>query len=193
MDGARYLCRETLAGRLRQRICRLVTQPMTAGQLSGRLGRSLARCCKALRGLKSHKIVRCLNPAALRNRVFWFTPLGKKLRGHLGEQEHSPCDLPRVDWKLYAKVCFSHRSRIIQALTSPMQPSKIKRKAALLFPGLRMSANNVRDVIRYLVAHGIVRPVKVKKRVHPAYELTEVGQQMRRLLLQVCCFTKKRS
>ena len=192
MNGEGYLCRETFAGRLRQGICRSVTQPMTAMQLSKRLGRPLGRCCKALRGLRSHKIMRCLNPAAKRSRVFWFTPLGKRLRQHLGGAEPICGKFSHTDWKLYAKLCFNHRSRVIQTLTSPMQPAKIKRKAAQLFPGLRMSANNVRDVIRYLVAQGIVRPVKQKKRVHPAYELTELGQRMRRLFLRVCCFSKKR-
>jgi DNA-binding HxlR family transcriptional regulator len=191
MDGEQYLCAESQTGKLRRNICLAVKQPMTAMQLSGRLGRPLGRCCKALRGLRVHRIVRCLNPGALRNRVFWFTPLGKRLRRHLGSAEPFSGKFSCTDWKLYAKLCFSHRSRVIQALTSPMQPSKIKRKAAQLFPGLRMSANNVRDVIRYLVAHGIVRPVQLKKRMHPGYELTEVGQKMRRLLLRVCRFTKK--
>ena len=148
MNNEKYLRTETLGGRLRRRICFSVTQPMTATQISKWLDRPLARCCKAIRGLRLHKIVKCLNPAAIRNRVFWFTPSGRRLRKHLGCHEPISGNLSHVNWPLYAKLCFSHRSRVIQTLTCPMQPSEIKRKAVQLFPGLRMSANNVRDVIR---------------------------------------------
>lgn len=181
-----------MASRLRQRVYLSVTQPMTATQLSGKLGRSLARCSKALLGLKSHKLMKCLNPAALRNRIFWLTPLGRKLRRHLDNHASSSCDLPDIDWKLYAKVCFNQRSQVIQALTNPMQPSEIKRKAASLFPNCRMSANNVRDVIGYLNVQGIVRPVRHKNKAHPRYKLTKMGLQMRRLLLRVGRFSKYR-
>jgi hypothetical protein len=192
MNNDRYLRAATLAGRLRQRVCLAVTQPMTATQLSGRLDRSLARCSKALLGLKSHKLMKCLNPAALRNRLFWLTPLGKRLRRHLDNQASSSYDFPHIDWKLYAKVCFSQRSQVIRTLAFPMRPSEIKRRAARLFPGCRMSANNVRDVIRYLTTRGVTCPVKLRKRKYPKYRLTEIGLRMRRLLLRVCRFSRNR-
>jgi hypothetical protein len=47
-----------------------------------------------------------------------------------------------------------------------------------------MSANNARDVIRYLKAKGIVRPVRPRKSKHPKYKLTKIGLKMRQLLLQ---------
>ena len=47
-----------------------------------------------------------------------------------------------------------------------------------------MSANNVRDVIRLFVASGIVRSVPGKRRAHPRYELTMLGDVLRTLLLR---------
>lgn len=188
MNNERYLRATTLAGRLRQRVCLAATQPMTATQLSRRLGKSLARCSKALLGLKSHKLMKCLNPGALRNRLFWMTSLGQEMRKRLDDHMPLSCNLAGVDWKLYGKVCFSQRSQVIQALASPRRPSEIKRKARRLFPGCTMSANNVRDVIRYLTACGVTRPVKVRRRRYPNYGLTKLGLRLRQLLLRVCRF-----
>lgn len=190
MNNPRYMGSSTLASKLRQRVCLAITQPMTATQLSERLGKSLAKCGKALLGLKSHKIMKCLNPAAHRNRMFWLTTMGKKLRRHLGAKVSCRCDYPHIEWKSYATVCFSQRSQVIQTLAFPMQPAEIKRKAARRFSGCRMSANNVRDVIRYLKKKRIVRPVMLRKKAHPRYALTKIGLQMRRLLLRVRRFSQ---
>lgn len=160
------------------------TQPVTATQLSRKLGISLDRCSNALLGLQSHKLLRCLNPTATRSRLFWLTRLGKNCQRRLASASCSSYDFPDINWELYASICFSHRSEVIRTLTFAMQPSQIRRRSACHTPGLRMSANNVRDVIRYLRAHGIVRPVRLKKKAHPGYELTEIGLHMRRLLLQ---------
>lgn len=188
MNNHRYLGSSTLASKLRQCICLAITQPMTATQISERLGKSFSKCSKALLGLKSHKIMKCLNPAARRNRMFWLTATGKKLRRHLSAKVSSLCDLSQVGWKSYAQICFSQRSQVIQTLAFAMQPSEIKRKTTRRVSGCRMSANNVRDVIRYLKANGIVRPVRLKKKAHPGYVLTKIGLQMRTLLLRVCHF-----
>ena len=65
-----------------------------------------------------------------------------------------------------------------------MQPSKVKRILRLRKANIRISANNIRDVIRLLLSKGIVRPVKVKKKAHLRYELTELGIKFRQLLIQ---------
>ena len=52
-------------------------------------------------------------------------------------------------------VCFSHRAAVIQALDRAMQPAAIKRKAKSQNPDLKMSANNVRDVIKLFLQRGI--------------------------------------
>ena len=56
-----------------------------------------------------------------------------------------------------------------------MQPTEIKRAALFNDSELRMSANNVRDVIRYLESNGLVRQVHARKKVHPRYGLSEKG------------------
>ena len=73
---------------------------------------------------------------------------------------------------------------IIKAMKEPLQPATIKRRARSLDPNLRMSANNVRDVIRLLLDRGIVRRVEIKKKRHPRYELTELGRVIQELLLR---------
>jgi hypothetical protein len=161
-----------------------LTQPMTGTQLSRRLGISLDRCRSALYALQSHRLVQCLNPTANRNRLFWLTCHGKSCQRRLDSEAYLSHDFPDIDWGLYASVCYSHRSKVIRTLTFAMQPSQIKRRAVIRTPGLRMSANNVRDVIRYLNAHGIVRQIRVKKRAHPCYQLTEIGLHFRRLLME---------
>jgi hypothetical protein len=92
--------------------------------------------------------------------------------------------MPQIDWTLFGWVCFSHRAAVLKALTMPLQPATIKRRARSQVPGLRMSANNVRDVIRLFLEKGIVRPVHLRKRTFPAYEPTATGQALRELLFR---------
>jgi hypothetical protein len=175
---------KVLEDETRQGVLRAITQPITATQLSRKLRLSFDRCNNSLLTLQTHNLVRCLNPTATRNHLFWLTQAGKDAQRDLGQGSCPSHDYPDIDWGQYASVCFSQRSEVIKHLTYPMQPSQIKRRATFHAPGLRISSNNARDVVRYLKRHGIVRPVKLKKKAHPSYELTEIGLQMRRLLLQ---------
>ena len=160
-----------------------ITQPITATQLARRLDLTFQQCSDALKRLRAKQLVQCLNPYATRSRLYWLTDHGRE---HRRSSLSSPPieEFSDADWRLYATVCFSHRSEVIRTLTAPMQPAQIKRRASFLRPGLRMSANNVRDVVRYLQRHGIVRQVRVKRRAHPRYVLTEAGRQFRQLLVQ---------
>ena len=130
------------------------------------------------------RMVKCLNPTAKRSRLYWLTSIGilcqKKLNDNLPTALK---DLPDIDWQLYGWVCYNHRAAIIKALTEPMQPATIKRRAKQRNTKIRMSANNVRDVMKLFVQKGIVRPVKIRKKAHPHYELTKVGKQFRQLLI----------
>lgn len=123
---------------------------------------------RVLYRLRRQGRVECLNPEARRSRVYART--GTRREG--------------VDWELYGWVSYSHRRAVLLALDEPRQPAGIKRRARFLQPGIRMSANNVRDVIRLFHARGIVRPVHVRKRAHPRYELTRLGEQLQRLVLE---------
>jgi hypothetical protein len=130
--------------------------------------------------LATKKLVSCLNPESNRSRVYWLTAHGTACRRTLFGREETP--LPALDWRLYGWACFSHRSAIIKALDQPLQPAAIKRRARHQNPALRMSANNVRDVIRLFLQHGIVTKTEPPGAAHPRYELTATGKELQRLL-----------
>jgi len=164
-----------------------IQQPVTATQLSRQMGLSSSQCSYVLERLSKHGLARCINPSARRSRLYWLTRLGKawqrRLR-HLDRLRPITHDCPDFDWQLYGEICFNHRAAVVRVLSESMQPAQIKRKALFRNSKIRISANNVRDVIRFLQAKGIVEPVVFRKRVHPLYRLTDVGKQMQRLLLQ---------
>ncbi len=169
----------------RKQVVRQFTQPLTAKHLSQRTDLSRDACSHLLWELAIYGLVRCLNEHARRSRVYWLTYLGLGCQHKLYELLHTrppKHHVPMVDWHLYGWVCFSHREAIIKALLYPMQPSAIKRRARLQNFELRMSANNVRDVIRLFLAKDIVRPVHRRRNAHPLYELTDVGIDVQRLL-----------
>jgi len=173
----------------RQERCRVIvsslTQPLTVQQLARRAGLRLSQCTCLLRALRRRSLVRCLNEEARRSRVYWLTRAGRDCQRQfraLRGLAPPALTLPEVDWALYGWICFSHRAAILKALDEPLQPSAIKRRARCQDDGLRMSANNVRDVIRLFVQRGIVHQVMVRKKAHPRYELTRTGRMLRELL-----------
>ncbi len=179
-------------GERRQQIIVRLKQPMTALQLSKHTGMPLDCCSYVLNELSLYKLVNCMNPQSRRSRLYWLTNMGKHCQKELLKENGRPglvYDFPAVDWELYGWVCFSHRAAIIRALTEPLQPAAIKRRAKLRFPNLTMSANNVRDIIKLFLQRGIVEPVKNRKKVHLRYELTELGKKLQNLLMKagVCC------
>ena len=127
-------------------------------------------------------MTRCLNAAARRSRVYWLTRLGQACRRQL-DSGYRPT-FAQVDWEIYGQVCFSHRAAVIKAIMEPLQPATIKRVALYRDPLLRMSANNVRDVIRFLRRKGVVYPVWVRRKAHIHYQLTEHGRRLQELLLR---------
>lgn len=171
----------------RKRVQESFTQPLSAKQITHRTGLSFDTCRDIVRRLRSAGLIRCLNPDARRSRVYWLTELSKAvllcLDAQAGRTPRS-FDLPAIDWSLYGWVCYSHRAAVLKTLAMPLQPAAIKRRARSQIPGLRMSANNVRDVIRLFLEKGIVRPVQIRRRAFPAYEPTATGQTLRELLFR---------
>ena len=162
-----------------------MNQPLTAQQLSRKTGLSFDVCRDVIPQLAARGLVRCLNDNARRGRLYWLTKLGEACQpGFLEQLGKKPLEhfVPDVGWDLYGWVCFNHRSAIIKVLTEPMQPATIKRKARARDSTLRMSANNVRNIIRLFKARGIVHPVRVRKKAHLRYELTELGKRFQELL-----------
>ena len=181
------ICPWVRRGSTNQAVLRDLPQPMTVTQIARRICRSRSVASSAARRLASQGLIRCLNPEAGMNRVYWLTKTGVErqleLRRELGlpQLKH---DLPSVCWRTYGAVCTSHRAATIGALDEPRCPADIKRRARYLNSAIRMSANNVRDVIRALASRRVVVPVPDRKRSHPRYELTPLGQTLHALLLK---------
>ncbi len=169
----------------RQRVLKSLSQPLTAKQIARKTGLRFDSCRDAVRELAKLGLIHCINETARRSRLYWLTKPGQacqrrlaSLSGDMALAHH----VPVIDWALYGWVCYSHRSVILKTLTEPMQPADIKRKARSREAGLRMSANNVRDIIRVFRVRGIVRPVRIRKKAHLRYELTPAGLQFQELL-----------
>ena len=171
----------------RKQILLRIIQPITAKQLSKQTGIRLDACSYLLWELAVYEVVHCLNKQARRSRLYWLTDLGISCHKKLHEQQLLPrldYELPDVDWNLYGRLCFNHRSSVLRAIRKPIQPAAIKREARSQNPLIRMSANNVRDVIRFFLEKGIVSTKYIKGKGHPQYELTELGRQLQLLLLR---------
>ncbi|QNN23339.1 hypothetical protein HED60_13985 [Planctomycetales bacterium ZRK34] len=131
---------------------------------------------------------KCLNEQARRSRVYGLTHLGEQSQRQLCKMLDLPIfkqNIPDVDWELYGWVCFRHRAAVLKTITEPIQPASIKRRLRTTMPQLRISANNVRDIIYQFRDRGIVRPVKPRMRAHLRYELTNLGKQLQSLLKNV--------
>ena len=174
----------------RRRILISMKQPLTAKQISKKTRIDLDTCSYMLGRFVSKGLSVCLNPNARNSRLYWLTDLGRRCRQrlrrelNLPEQAEKAHDLPSVNWELYGWVCFSHRAAVIRTMTGPMQPSEVKRILRVHRSKMKISANNIRDIVRLFLSRGIVRPVKVRKKAHLRYELTEAGNQFRQLLMQ---------
>lgn len=168
-------------------ILRNLAQPLTTAQMVHKFDVPSSRSKYTITRLTGPSLLHCLNPHAQRHRLFWLTIDGVHEQRDLRECDGLAAlrhDTPDIDWHLYGNVCFSHRAIVIKTLWEPMQPCQIKRRALLHNAAIRFSANNCRDVIRFLKAEGVVRPVQFKRRKHLRYELTPTGLHFRRLLQQ---------
>jgi len=171
----------------RHRILHSITQPLTAKQLAKRTGLNRDSCCEVLSQLRSARLVVCLNEKARQSRLYAPTILGFRTQRRFRAEDNLPSPeffKPVCDWNLYGRLCHRHRSAVLLAMTEPLQPSIIKRHARSRDSEVRMSANNVRDVMRLLVAWGVARPVQIRRRAHLRYELTEQGRVFQELLRQ---------
>lgn len=162
-------------------------QPLITRQISKKTGIPAYTCGYIISTFVDSGVLVCLNPRARNNRLYWFTKAGLqylKLLYSIHNLTYRTPLLPDIDWNLYGWACFSHRSAIIKALTDPMQPSEIKRFFRFQKTPIRISANNIRDIIHLFLIKGIVRPVQNRGKSHPRYELTETGIKLRHLLIQ---------
>ena len=164
-----------------------IKQPLTGKQIGKRTGIPIDTCSYVVAKLVTKGLLTCLNQEARNSRLYWLTELGRQCRKRLHQDlglAYEEYDLPSIDWSLYGWMCFSHRSIVMKTLTIPMQPSEIKRVIRKRKTGMKISANNIRDVVKLLLEKQIVQKVFVRKKAHPRYELTDSGIQFRQLLIQ---------
>jgi hypothetical protein len=57
-----------------------------------------------------------------------------------------------------------------------MQLASTRRKIKQLFPGMKISANNVADILRLFLKERIIKPVNIPQKAFCRYELTELGE-----------------
>lgn len=180
------VCERVQANPDRLQVLLTIRQPTTIGQFSRHNGWSLDHAGHVVWCLSQSRLLECLNPGVIRHRLYWLTQSGsrcqRRLRRAAGLRTKVDA-IPSVDWDLYGQVCYRHRSTVIRELSEPLQPATIKRRARRRNDSIRMSANNVRDVVRYLLSQGIVRKVTIPRQHHPSYALTPVGETFRSLLL----------
>jgi DNA-binding MarR family transcriptional regulator len=175
------LAQDTCLKVRQRRLLLAFSAPMTVSQLAGHVGMARRQYSQSLRALVRQELAVCLTPRARRSRVYWLTKKGCEARRRLIGHEAAPAT--GIDWGLYGWVCFSHRAAVLKALDEPRQPADIKRAARSRDPGLRMSANNVRDVIGEFRDQGLVHPVYERRHAHPSYALTDRGSALRDHLL----------
>ena len=171
----------------RKKILIAINQPITAKQLSQRVGIPVDTCSYLVAKFTFKGLLICLNPSAIKSRLYWLTEFGIRCRKQLHQGLdllHKEYNLPDINWHLYGWVNFNHRSAIIKTLTTPMQPAEIKKVLRIHRPNIKISANNVRDIIKLFLARDIVRPMKIRKKAHPRYELTDLGTKLRQLLIR---------
>ena len=171
----------------RKKIFIAINQPLTAKQLSKRVGIPVDTCSYLIAKFTFKGLLTCLNPGAIKSRLYGLTEFGIRCRKELHQilrLPHKEYNKPDINWHLYGWVNFNHRSAIIKILTTPMQPAEIKKVLRIRHPNIKISANNVRDIIKLFLARDIVRPVKIRKKAHPRYELTDLGTKLRQLLIR---------
>ena len=172
---------------IRRKVLQAFNQPLISRQISKRTGIPQDTCSYLIAKFVDVGLLVCLNPKSRNCRLYWPTEKGHQYCRELYRDQnrlYNEAELLEIDWPLYGWVCFSHRSAIIKALTHPMQPSEIKRFFRIQGTHIRISANNIRDIVRLFLSRGIVYPVKIRKKAHLRYELTDLGTKLRRLLVQ---------
>jgi DNA-binding HxlR family transcriptional regulator len=177
-----------IQGKRRKKIIAHLKQPMTAKQLAQTTGIREDCCSYVLQELSAYRLVYCLNPEARRSRLYWLTNKCKQYQEKILKTHGLPIhayDFPIVDWKLYGWICYSHRAAIIKAITESLQPASIRRKIKRLSPDIKISANNVADILRLFLKKGIIKPVNIPRKAFCRYELTELGNKLQTLLCQV--------
>ena len=154
----------------RQRFMELLNQPMTPSQLAMHAGMTTKTACKVVAELREHGLIECLAPGMQRGRPYARTGLGEAVWLLIKQRpESSASKLPQKDHASYASVCHRHRSVVVRGLGTPRRASQIKQWVRTNLPGVKISANNVRDVLRKLTCLDVAKRVNSEQDHYPVY------------------------
>ncbi len=170
-----------------RQVLRALVHPRTARQISRVTQLSAPTCSHILSQLAGRKLIHCLNPSAQTSRVYYLTAAGQRLYRILAKTVPpwppiSP--LPDLNWPLYGWLCFRHRSAVLRYLTYPLQPAELKRILRQSQSRLKISANNIRDIVKLFVARGLAQRIRIHRKKHWHYDLTAMGIKYREVLRQ---------
>ena len=171
----------------RRSVLKRLILPATPSQLARRTSLSEDACSYTLIEFRARKLARCVNPKAARFRLYLLTRMGWQCRLIVigkSDSKRGSRRFPLEFWRLYAEMLYPHRSAVIRTLIRPMQAAEIKRRASLSDSNLRISASNVREVLKFLLRQGIVRRFLVRRSAYPRFQLTDLGEQLREVLLE---------
>ncbi len=160
---------------------------MTAVQLTKRVDIAKSTISHTLREMSRYQLISCLNPESSKGRLYWFTEFGircHKKMTQCHDRKGVRYKLPEIDWELYAWTCFEHRSSVIKVMEVPVSPSDIRRLLVRRFSGIRISVNNVHDIIKLFEKMGIVKRAMIRKRKRARYILTELGRKFQELHIE---------
>ena len=167
-------------------LCNLKT-PMTGRQLSQILKIDLNVCGHILRSFRKRGLAYCCNPQAKISRLYYLTLDGKVCLSKFSDSGNSNFVSENIydfDWETFGWVCFSRRASILKVLNEPMNSPTIRRRILSNNYTSSIGEGNIRDVIREFLKKGIVKKVWIRKRVHPRYELTDLGKKLQSLLMR---------
>lgn len=159
-------------------------QPLTTRQISTKIGLPLSLCSNRIAFLADLGLLICLNPTAQNSRVYGLSQTGRIARQRYCKGKTlAPYHQPDIDWTLYGWLCYRHRAAVLSMLSTALQPSRIKRLLRLKKAHIRISANNIRDILKQFQARGLVKAVPVPHHAYPHYQLTETGTKLRQVLI----------
>lgn len=162
-----------------------LARPLTVTQIAHLLATDRDAASYLIRSMYRQRLVRCLNTTARTHRVYGLTRLGRRLQRWLREIQHlPPPTVPECDWRLFGLVCSRHRAAVLLALDAPLRVTEVRRRIRRSNSDLRISTNNVGDVLRWFLREGLVERVQLQRNPFPHYQLTDRGRHLRQLLCE---------
>jgi hypothetical protein len=162
-------------------------QPATAKQLSNRTEIKFSICNSFMKKLSAFGLSICRNSDSQRGKLYDLTDAGEVVLKQIANERGITVRY-WIDWKLFACLAFNQRSDVLLTWRNPnesLRAIEIKERAQKQKPSTKMSANNVRDVLRYLTENALVIKILKPRSTFPRFEITELGWIYRIMLNRI--------